>query len=346
MKVTFRQLLTMLAIFDISFIVCASISFSLPQLSSHWRVWIHPRIFPWLLPAIQMSLTGSIWSTVSVSAERYISVVHPRHWVSSYSSAIYIIPVLLLTVSWNVTRFFELETCYPDKLELQSQPPQLCPTDLRRSFGYTRDYILIANFLGMVFLPFAFLVGLNYKLFITIKESGRRNQKTTARQKRDREIASLLILLVLVFGSCNIVRAVINFYEVVLVAVYEDQDTWPPWCNFLTFLSHLLLVINSSSSIVIYCWKDQKFRRILLRRLRLESRPRWRSGGSSNPGERRMTSPESGVTELVNISTVSTALPTNRMVASEVATRIAETQFLLKEEEEGREDFEFSKNKT
>ena len=62
------------------------------------------------------------------------------------------------------------------------------------------------------------------------------------------------------------------------------------------------------------------------------------------PGERRMTSPESGVTELVNISTVSTALPTNRMVASEVATRIAETQFLLKEEEEGREDFDFSKN--
>ena len=38
LQVTFRQLLTMLAIFDISFIVCASISFSLPQLSSHWRV--------------------------------------------------------------------------------------------------------------------------------------------------------------------------------------------------------------------------------------------------------------------------------------------------------------------
>ena len=32
-----------------------------------------------------------------------------------------------------------------------------------------RDYILIANFLGMVFLPFAFLAILNYKLFMTIK---------------------------------------------------------------------------------------------------------------------------------------------------------------------------------
>ena len=58
-----------------------------------------------------------------------------------------------------------------------------------------------------------------------------------------------------------------------------------------------------------------------------------------------MTSAESGLTELVNISTISTVPPTNRMVANVVATRIAETQFLLKEEE-GHEDLESSKNKT
>ena len=28
----------------------------------------------------QISLNGSIWSTVSVTLERYVSVVHPRHW--------------------------------------------------------------------------------------------------------------------------------------------------------------------------------------------------------------------------------------------------------------------------
>ena len=37
-QVTFRQLLTMLAIFDLSFIIGAFISFSLPQLSPHWKV--------------------------------------------------------------------------------------------------------------------------------------------------------------------------------------------------------------------------------------------------------------------------------------------------------------------
>ena len=37
--------------------------------------------------------------------------------------------------------------------------------------------------------------------------SGLLNQKTTTRQKRDQKIASLLILLVLVFGCCNVVRS-------------------------------------------------------------------------------------------------------------------------------------------
>ena len=59
-----------------------------------------------------------------------------------------------------------------------------------------------------------------------------------------------------------------------------------------------------------------------------------------------MTNPESAVTELVNISTTtSTALPTNKMVSNVVATRIAETQLLLKDLD-GNEDLEFSKNVT
>ena len=44
---------------------------------------------------------------------------------------------------------------------------------------------------------------------VPFKESGAKNQKTTHRQKRDRQIASLLIILVIVFGVCNIVRVTI-----------------------------------------------------------------------------------------------------------------------------------------
>ena len=33
-------------------------------------------------------------------------------------------------------------------------------------------------------------------------------------------------------------------------------------CDLVTYLSHLLLVLNSSSNIAIYCWKDNKFRKV------------------------------------------------------------------------------------
>ena len=70
-------------------------------------------------------------------------------------------------------------------------------------------------------------------IIFMFQASSRKNSqsgKNLLHQKRDQKIASLLILVVLVFGSCNIVRVFTNFYEVIVVAIYEEvDDTWPPW---------------------------------------------------------------------------------------------------------------------
>ena len=42
---------------------------------------------------------------------------------------------------------------------------------MRLSLSYTRDYILIANFVGMALIPFAILTLLNLRLFQAIKVS-------------------------------------------------------------------------------------------------------------------------------------------------------------------------------
>ena len=49
--------------------------------------------------------------------------------------------------------------------------PRICPTKMRLSLTYTRDYILIANFIGMALIPFVILTILNLKLFRAIKVS-------------------------------------------------------------------------------------------------------------------------------------------------------------------------------
>ena len=51
---------------------------------SFLKVWIHPHIFPWLLPLMQASLNGSIWSTVSVTVINNLmvtwSIGHGSKW--------------------------------------------------------------------------------------------------------------------------------------------------------------------------------------------------------------------------------------------------------------------------
>ena len=39
--------------------------------------------------------------------------------------------------------------------------------------------------------------------------------------------------------------------------------------TLMTGVSHLFLVLNSSTNILVYCWKDDKFRLVLFRMLRL-----------------------------------------------------------------------------
>ena len=109
----------------------------------------------------------------------------------------------------------ELETCYTNTTEATGASRlTICPTELRQSVSYTRDYILLSNFLVMTFIPFILLAVFNYLLFRTIRKSSRANQETTDRHRRDQKIAAILTLLVAVFGVCNSVRIVTNVYEV------------------------------------------------------------------------------------------------------------------------------------
>ena len=121
----------------------------------------------------------------------------------------------------------ELQTCYKDSNVSETIfLPEICPTVLRSNLSYTRDYILIANFLLMALIPFLLLALLNYLLFKTIQNSGKKNQKTTTRQKRDQKIAAILILIVVVFGCCNFVRIITNMYEVHLNFLFFEINLY------------------------------------------------------------------------------------------------------------------------
>ena len=152
----------------------------------------------------------------------------------------------LLSVCWNIPRFFELQTCYifynetlnysienntvtethsqsnfsiflskmSDSEEEESLLPQVCATELRENFQYCRDYMLVANFLMMAFIPFLTLAIFNGLTFRKIVSSSRTNTRTSKRQERDHTIAMMLSCVVLVFFICSSGRIVLNLWEV------------------------------------------------------------------------------------------------------------------------------------
>ena len=145
---------------------------------------------------------------------------------------LYIFPVIIFVTVFNIPRLYELETCLTlnstrvtnvttqcEKVtQLEGSESackiSICTTELRNNFNYCRDYILIANFVMMVFIPLVILSVVNCHLYRFITISGKSINKTSSRQKRDQRIARILIIIVMVFTCCNVPRAIINLYEV------------------------------------------------------------------------------------------------------------------------------------
>ena len=47
--------------------------------------------------------------------------------------------------------------------------------------------------------------------------------QATARQKRDQSIAMILVLIVVVFTSCNVLKIIVNLYEVRIGRLYHGM---------------------------------------------------------------------------------------------------------------------------
>ena len=52
--------------------------------------------------------------------------------------------------------------------------------------------------------------------------------------------------------------------NVIFIGMDAEKD-WAVWMDAVVSFSHLLSTVNSSINFVIYCYKDEKFRHVLLR---------------------------------------------------------------------------------
>ena len=172
-QLNFHRLMVMLLVFDTMLVFVNMLLFVTPYLSSRFKDQILAYIQTVAIPVVQISMTGSIYSTLAISIERYMIACKPFYMNShKWSVKRYIIPIVVFSVTYNMPKFFEIETCIdtpPDNLNNSEHTFGLKATSLRSNPNYYITYTIWANFILMGFLPFMILIvvnGLTFKSLI------------------------------------------------------------------------------------------------------------------------------------------------------------------------------------
>ena len=111
-KLNFHKLMIALAVYDTIYILLCMIAFVVPELFTDYKTeGYHFYIAPRCVPMMQVALTGSVYFTVCISLERYLTVCHPFFIAGkNWSAKRYIIPIVLFSLFYNAPHFFEFRT--------------------------------------------------------------------------------------------------------------------------------------------------------------------------------------------------------------------------------------------
>uniref|UniRef100_T1J193 G-protein coupled receptors family 1 profile domain-containing protein n=1 Tax=Strigamia maritima TaxID=126957 RepID=T1J193_STRMM len=252
-----------LATFDTSVLIAAILMCGLRAIPAKdfeiYHLVIFPTLMPWVYPFGLIAQTGSVWITVTVTAERYIAVCHPlkAKSVCTYGRArVYIILITILSIIYNLPRFWEVQKIYITHHVTNETVIAAIPTDLRRNPYFVRIYLTWLYLVVMYVVPFLCLSLLNVFIWCQVQTANRERRRLSKHQRKEISLALMLLCVVVVFFICNCLALVVNILEA--FNIINDN---------LTQMSNLLVTVNSSVNFIIYCIFGQKFRRILQRLL-------------------------------------------------------------------------------
>ena len=126
-KRKFEALMFWLALWDNVFIFSATMGYSIPEGLQYFTFdtgEYFAYTVPWLLPIAQSAITCNILFTMAVSIERYFAICKPLFHRANQrynSSARYIISIIVFSVIYNLTKFFEYETVVVSNVDTEGK---------------------------------------------------------------------------------------------------------------------------------------------------------------------------------------------------------------------------------
>lgn len=155
------------------------------------------------------------------------------------------------SIIYNLIRFWEYELTGPNG-EFQRR---LRGSQLYFTVYYTTLYLL-SHFLG----PFLLIAVLNIFILLAIRRAQDQRTKLTYRQTQQRKTTQMIVVVTAVFAVCNTLPFMLNIWEAMRPSLFDPDDAWQPSAFLMLDISNVLVVVNSSTTILIYLIYCRKYR--------------------------------------------------------------------------------------
>ena len=200
---------------------------------SDYFISIYPSAALVVYPTAMVCQTVSIYLSASIVVERYRCMQKCKNQ-SIKNSFVMIIVILLLSISFNATRFFEVQleynTYYSDE-----EVVEVKASSLRENEYYVIFYVNVAYFLIVHFLPFVTGITFISKIILKIKSD---------------KVASDKNSHFLIYMTCGIfLTSIVSNSLSIAVNILEYHGYI---FSSITQISNLLITINCSIKSIIY----------------------------------------------------------------------------------------------
>lgn len=207
----------------------------------------------------------------------------------------YVVPVSLFSVVVNIPKFFEAEIQWIFDPRTNETVPALKVSDLRINVHYVTYYNHYFRLLFLGIIPFGLLVFFNTKIYQDIQvrrkrrcprppssnsNSGDKDQPATSkrdacqvqrrnvnanRRRYEDNLAVIFMGIVIFFLVSHFPRIFLGLHEVFVstqarLCGEHNKRSFSLWVHVFAYVSHLLLVLNSSVNSLIYCILSSRFR--------------------------------------------------------------------------------------
>ena len=145
----------------------------------------------------------------------------------------------------------------------------ILPTEMRINHYYSFYYLGIAKILTLGIFPLISLVYLNWKIYTGVKSPAALFEEQDKRQqKKENELAKVLIGIVMLFIICHTFRVAIEIDNMTGSKVLEEchklnLPTFTLWSIIVDPLSEFMMVFNSAANMVVYCCLNANFRKLI-----------------------------------------------------------------------------------